>query len=541
MEIEIINEYVNSQISIEKLALKYKVGKLKIKSILLNNGININKKGGQLKYKKVESDEDFSNKQISCLKCKKVFINIENKNGAIIKHLRKCDPDLFIPTKYQRYNYKTINGKYWFLDYFKTEEKKINEFLFCPECQWKTLDLNNKTGSFTKHIEKEHGGVEKFLTKYPNLLDLFNVFAREKNTFEYFNKDDNNFIKCEVCGENFKTITNTHLKTHNMSSDDYILKYGKGHLISNTHLHKYINVLKNIDGDSINYRSKGEIEICDFLSENNVVIDVCNKKILDGVELDIFLPEHNIAIEYNGLYWHSEKQGKNKVYHINKTKKCLEKNIRLIHIFSDEWELKKDIIKKRLLNILKKEKKIHGRKCNVVELTKTEKSTYLNINHLQGNDKSNIWIGLKYKNSVVGVMTFGNLRRFMGSKNKENVYELYRYTSNVAGGFSKMLKYFLLKYNPQKIITYSDRNWTPSNEYSFYEKMNFMYMGESRPNYYYTRKYVKREHRYNFSKHKLIKLGYNKEKTETEIMYELGYDRIWDCGNLKYEYKKKGE
>ena len=129
----------------------------------------------------------------------------------------------------------------------------------------------------------------------------------------------------------------------------------------------------------------------------------------------------------------------------------------------------------------------------------------------------------------------------MGNKNKENVYELYRYTSNVAGGFSKMLKYFLLKYNPQKIITYSDRNWTPSNEYSFYEKMNFMYMGESRPNYYYTRKYVKREHRYNFSKHKLIKLGYNNEKTETEIMYELGYDRIWDCGNLKYEYKKKGE
>jgi hypothetical protein len=55
------------------------------------------------------------------------------------------------------------------------------------------------------------------------------------------------------------------------------------------------------------------------------------------------------------------------------------------------------------------------------------------------------------------------------------------------------------------------------------------------PNYSYTKKYVKREHRFNFRKDKLIKLGYDSDKTEREIMFENGYDRIWDTGNLKFE------
>ena len=268
----------------------------------------------------------------------------------------------------------------------------------------------------------------------------------------------------------------------------------------------------------------------------NILVN--NKSVLNGTELDIFIPDHNMAIEYNGLYWHSEKRGKTKTYHIDKTKKCLNKNIRLIHIFSDEWSDKKNIIKERLKTILNlNQSKIYARNCKVIELTNEQKKDFLNKNHLQGNDKSSIFYGLEYNKELVSVITFGKLRNSLGHKNiKDGEFEIYRYCNlNVIGGFSKLLKYFIKIHLPKKIITYADRNWSPSDEFCFYSKMGFNFVGETKPNYSYTKNYSIRYHRYNFRKDKLVSMGYDKTKTENEIMYELGFDKIWDAGNLKYE------
>ena len=90
-------------------------------------------------------------------------------------------------------------------------------------------------------------------------------------------------------------------------------------------------------------------------------------------------------------------------------------------------------------------------------------------------------------------------------------------------------------YSPKKIITYSNRNWSPTNDYCFYSKIGFKFIGETKPNYSYTKKYDIREHRFNYRKDKLVKMGHNKNKSESQIMSELGYDKIWDTGNLKYE------
>ena len=230
---------------------------------------------------------------------------------------------------------------------------------------------------------------------------------------------------------------------------------------------------------------------------HGIEIDVCTQKILNGTELDIYLPQYHIAIEYNGLYWHSEKNGKNKYYHLDKTKKCLERNIRLIHIFSDEWLRKKEIVKNRLLNLLNKNNiKIYARKCQIINLTKEEKKDFLNNHHLQGNDKSTIMIGLRYENKNVAVMTFGKLRSSLGNKKKESkTFELYRFSSlNVVGGFTKLLQYFINTYSPEKIITYADRNWSPLPDYCFYTSIKgFKFISETKPNYYYTKRYEKRE------------------------------------------------
>jgi hypothetical protein len=291
-----------------------------------------------------------------------------------------------------------------------------------------------------------------------------------------------------------------------------------------------------------NHISIGQYELFDYLKSILPDVDIIlnDTTILNGKELDIYIPSYKIAIEFNGLYFHSEVSGgKSKNYHLDKTLKCKTHDIRLIHINDVEWFNSNDIIKFRLNHIFNKtETSIYARKCEIVKLSKSEKSLFLDNYHLQKNDKSNIWIGLKYKDELVSVMTFGNLRNIMGSTANKNEYELYRYATkyNVIGGASKLLNYFIKNYTFNKIITYSKLDWGFSN---FYDKIGFKFSHITPPNYWYIVK-GKLIHRANYQKHKLKKILpiFDESLTEWDNMKLNGYDRIWDCGNLKFELHK---
>jgi hypothetical protein len=131
-------------------------------------------------------------------------------------------------------------------------------------------------------------------------------------------------------------------------------------------------------------------------------------------------------------------------------------------------------------------------------------------------------------------MTFSKPRKSLGyNKTDDNSYELVRFASdNVIGGADKLLKYFIKKHKPNKIISYADRRWSQGD---LYQKLGFDFMGTTKPNYWYTKDYRTREHRFNYRKDVLVSKGYNSDKTEFEIMNELGYERIWDCGSFKFE------
>ena len=132
-------------------------------------------------------------------------------------------------------------------------------------------------------------------------------------------------------------------------------------------------------------------------------------------------------------------------------------------------------------------------------------------------------------------MSFGGMRKSLGSKITDNNYELLRYCSSintsVVGGPSKLLKYFIKKYNPNKIISYADRTISNGN---LYTKLGFNLVSITKPNYYYVVNGV-RKNRFSYRKDVLVKMGYDKNKTEKEIMFERGFYMIYDCGNLKYE------
>jgi len=283
--------------------------------------------------------------------------------------------------------------------------------------------------------------------------------------------------------------------------------------------------------------SSAEIEIFNFIKSLNVNNIVQNsRKIISPYEIDIYLPDYNLAIEYNGLYWHSNYD---KNYHINKTNLAKKNGIRLIQIFEDEWLFKKEIVKGRLRNFLNKnENKIHARKCLIKEIKSKEKNLFLEKYHIQGKDLASIKLGAFFENKLVGVMTFSRYRKALGRTPVKNEYELSRFAiihnTNITGLASKLYKFFIRNYFPKKIISYSDLRWNTGNVYL---KLGFEKIKTTNPNYWWC-KNKKRFYRYKYRKSQLTNMKhYSKEKTEKEIMLLNGFKQVYDCGHLLFEQK----
>ena len=283
----------------------------------------------------------------------------------------------------------------------------------------------------------------------------------------------------------------------------------------------------------ISNASNMEKEILDFIK--SIYIDEIvenDRSVIPPYELDIYLPGKKIGIEYDGLFWHNDKSGKDSNYHLIKTELCEKQGIQLIHIFEDEWIYKKEIVKDRIKSLLGIDRiRIYARKCEIREIDSKISNEFLELNHLQGKDNSSIRYGLYYENELISVMTFGKPRF-----NKNYDYELIRFCSKIGfqviGGASKLLKHFQ-KNHKGSIISYADRRYSMGK---LYETIGFKKIRNVKPNYYWTKNQIKFS-RYQCQKHKLsdiLKNDFNPNLSETENMRLNGYDKIYDCGNLVY-------
>jgi len=282
-----------------------------------------------------------------------------------------------------------------------------------------------------------------------------------------------------------------------------------------------------------NSNSKGEEEITNFLTILGVDYVSNDRSLLNGKELDIYIPEYNLAIEHNGLYWHSS-EFLDKDYHLDKTINCIENKIKLIHIFEDEWLHKQEIVKSMIKHRLRlTDKTIFARKCDVRVVTKKEKKDFLNNNHLQGSCPTTYDVGLYYGGLLVSIMCFGK-RDILKNKNMELIRFCNSLNTNVVGSFGKLFSFFKRSNTDIKeIISYCDRRW---GEGGVYLENGFTFISDTIPNYCYIVN-KSRESRYKYQKHKLLNMGLGVvSETEEEIMLKNNFYRIYDCGNKKYVY-----
>jgi protein-arginine kinase activator protein McsA len=291
--------------------------------------------------------------------------------------------------------------------------------------------------------------------------------------------------------------------------------------------------------------SKGELEITEWLTSLGFhVVQRIRSILSSGKELDIYIPDFKLAIEYNGLYWHSSRSSDDKEFiknrHIIKTNECCSLGIRLIQLWDSEWNTKKDICKEIILFALGRiSRKIYARNCTVKYLSATEASAFLNQNHIQGGCKSTVRLGLFQKDELVGIQCYQAPNQ--GGQSGSSwllIRTAFLKETQVIGGISKLFKFFIAEINPEKVVDYTDRRlFTASGHYHLeFTQECITPPGSSLTNG--VELFSRRHYRHVGKRHFKYKMPWDDSLTDTENLANNGWYWVWDCGKIKNVWKQ---
>ena len=261
-------------------------------------------------------------------------------------------------------------------------------------------------------------------------------------------------------------------------------------------------------------KSSQEIELGKFIDLLNINVIKNTQNVIHG-ELDFYFPNNNIAIEYNGCWWHSDKF-KEKEYHYNKWKQCKEKGIQLIFIWEDDLLYKRDIVYsfiKSKLGIY--DTRIYARKTIIKEVPYTIAKEFINKNHLQGYSIDKIRLGLYYNNELVSIMTFDKSRFKSDNDNIEIIRFCNKLNYQIIGGASKLFSYFKKQYNYKNIISYAECDISNGK---LYEKLGMSYISRS-DNWKWMYKGIR----------------YNRLNKIKDFKYKQNLVKCYSAGILKYK------
>lgn len=391
---------------------------------------------------------------------------------------------------------------------------------------------------------------------------------------EYYHNKQKVAIICKEHGE-FKQTPNSHLSGQGcpicgiskqrdnmlLTIDEFIEKSGKIHNKYNYSKVQYINnkspviIICPIHGEFEqkpyhHLRGQGCVK-CGISSCHTTIlcilkdyeIEINDRSLLNGKEIDVWIPSEKLAIEINGCYWHGHKRSKRssekdkdfRNIHLNKLKSAQDKQIKLLQFWDYEINCKKDIVRSMIMHRLNRSERRFARSLQIEECDNNYVKNFINESHLQGHRNASVNYILKEKDDIFATLTF--------SKHTKHEWEIIRYACKlntaVIGGFSRLLKKFIKDYNPTEIMTFADARYSVGDVYS---KNGFIKIDHTEPNYFYF-KNSETLSRQKCQKHKLSKLlpVFKAELSETENMLENGYVKVYDAGHLKLIWQKQSE
>lgn len=285
--------------------------------------------------------------------------------------------------------------------------------------------------------------------------------------------------------------------------------------------------------------SYSEKEIVDFIKS------ICDYEVIENSrniiypkELDVYIPNKKVAIEFDGLHWHDENHV-DKNYHLIKTEMCNEKGIDLIHVFEDDWLYKKEIVKSMIASRIGVYKeKIFARNCQIKEIEKDQAKIFFDENHLQGFAYGDLYLGLMFNDELIQCICIN--KKGWHDGNVELTRMVTKLNIQVVGGFSKLMKHISDYIEYKSITSYVYKAWFNGKGYI---ESGFKIVKENNPSYSYVVN-GRRVHKSYFRKDKIKKMYkngelkfYDSNKTEHENMLENKIYRIYDCGTVKVNYK----
>lgn len=422
---------------------------------------------------------------------------------------------------------------------FEGVPSRFRKDYLCPICRKERAKVKKQHRDFTRFKQQAPDGFE-----YKNFTGGKVTITCVKHG-ERIVKTNN--VRCDLCAEELriqKSVDDFIARARSAHGDlyDYSLittTSGKVPIICKKHGVFYTLPQNHISTHNqcgcpscSTYVSNAEYEILEFLNQHQVDCIQSDRKTIHPYELDIYIPKYNLAIEYDGMFWHSsgdtQTDKEASIRHARKTDLCNKQGIQLLHVFEHEWNTKKDIWKRMMLSKLGKLPTVYARKCTIKEIDTSTAKEFINRNHIQGYCKSSVKIGLfSESNELLMVATFGR------SRFNNCDWELYRLASStiaVVGGASRLIAYFKRRHIGQ-LVSFANKRWSIGNVYA---KIGFEYVNDTAPCYWYWKGH-ELSHRSMYMKHKLTNLpAYHPDKTEIEIMYESGYRRIWDSGHQQW-------
>ena len=451
-----------------------------------------------------------------------------NKSNIILNKVKDtCKEKYGVDSYSQTDEYKqrvkdTCKEKYGVDSYSQTDEYKqrvkdtcrekygVDSYSQTDECKQRVKDTCREKYGVDSYLQTDECKQrcdelyrQRILSKYTDINYIF-----EKDGCVYYNMSCGGCNQCNRGSYDVKSSNVSDRRRHNLIICPYINPFSK---INNTSIEDFVKKILN----------KYNIEY------------ICNDRtILKGKELDIYIPDKHLAIECNGIYWHSTARS-DKNRHIDKYNMCKNIGIQLLTLWEDQIRTMPDKITSMIESKLGiYSKTIYARSCVVKEINTADCNSFTEKYHIQGKINGKVRIGLYHGNELVSIMLFGKGRNCMKSK---DTWELYRYCCktgyHIVGGASKLFSYFIKKYHPCNIISFSSNDISSGKLY----KILGFHQVSTTIGYWYIDSAFHRYHRYAFSKYNLIKKGYNPNKTESEIMKENGYFKIFDSGQTKWE------